>query len=140
MMPFLAAVSISFVIFRSAASAPSSSFLRASTTNFLMLVFTALFAALFLSRLSSLCRCLFSADVQFFAKICLQTYLKSDGRRSDLLHFSHSAMFFTLPFSNRVFIFISPPQEHVNFCVLLLVRAFLFVTAIIAPNWDAAAP
>jgi hypothetical protein len=37
-------------------------------------------------------------------------HLKSLGRRSTLLHFSHSAIFLTLPFSKMVFIFISPPQ------------------------------
>jgi hypothetical protein len=52
-------------------------------------------------------------------------YLKSDGRRSCRLHFSHSATFFTLPFSKRVFILTSPPQEQKNFCVALDVREFL---------------
>jgi hypothetical protein len=52
-------------------------------------------------------------------------YLKSEGRRSTRLHFSHSATFLTLPFSKRVFIFISPPQEQKNFWVALVVRAFL---------------
>jgi hypothetical protein len=40
----------------------------------------------------------------------LLAHLKSLGRRSTLLHFSHSATFFTLPFSKIVFILISPPQ------------------------------
>jgi hypothetical protein len=34
-------------------------------------------------------------------------------------------MFFTLPFSKRVFIFTSPPQEQKNFCVVTDVRLFL---------------
>ena len=41
-------------------------------------------------------------------------YLKSDGRLSSRLHFSHSATFFTFPLSKRVFILTSPPQEHIN--------------------------
>jgi hypothetical protein len=57
-------------------------------------------------------------------------YLKSEGRRSVRLHFSHSATFFTLPFSNKVFILISPPQEQKNFWVELDVRAFLLAWAI----------
>ena len=36
--------------------------------------------------------------------------LKSLGLRSTRLHVSHSATFFTLPSSNRVFIFTSPPH------------------------------
>jgi hypothetical protein len=52
-------------------------------------------------------------------------YLKSDGRRSTRLHFSHSAMFLTLPLSKRVFILTSPPHEQKNFWVELVVRAFL---------------
>jgi hypothetical protein len=52
-------------------------------------------------------------------------YLKSDGRRSVRLHFSHSAIFLNLPLSKRVFILISPPQEQKNFWVVLDVRAFL---------------
>jgi hypothetical protein len=53
-------------------------------------------------------------------------YLKSEGRRSKRLHFSHSATFLTLPFSKRVFILTSPPQEEQkNFCVALDVREFL---------------
>jgi hypothetical protein len=52
-------------------------------------------------------------------------YLKSEGRRSMRLHFSHSATFLTLPFSKTVFILISPPQEQKNFWVALVVRAFL---------------
>jgi hypothetical protein len=58
-------------------------------------------------------------------------YLKSEGRRSERLHFSHSATFFTLPFSNRVFILISPPQEQKNFWVELEVREFLLAWAIV---------
>jgi len=52
-------------------------------------------------------------------------YLKSDGRRSLRLHFSHSATFLTLPLSKRAFIFISPPQEQKNFWDALEVRLFL---------------
>jgi hypothetical protein len=40
-------------------------------------------------------------------------------------------MFFTLPLSKRVFIFISPPQEHINFWVALAVRLFLLAWAIV---------
>lgn len=58
-------------------------------------------------------------------------YLKSDGRLSDRLHFSHSATFLTLPLSKRVFIFISPPQEHINLCVALAVRLFLLACPIV---------
>ena len=58
-------------------------------------------------------------------------YLKSEGRLSFLLHFSHSAMFLTLPLSKRVFIFISPPQAHINLCVALAVRLFLLACAIV---------
>jgi hypothetical protein len=57
-------------------------------------------------------------------------YLKSEGRRSTLLHLSHSAIFFTLPFSKRVFILTSPPQEQKNFWVALDVREFLLAWAI----------
>ncbi len=39
-------------------------------------------------------------------------HLKSLGRLSTLLHFSHSAIVLTLLFSKMVFIFISPPQEQ----------------------------
>jgi hypothetical protein len=39
-------------------------------------------------------------------------------------------MFFTLPFSKRVFILTSPPQEQKNFCVALDVREFLLAWAI----------
>jgi hypothetical protein len=60
-------------------------------------------------------------------------YLKSLGRRSIRLHFSHSAKFFTLPFSKSVFILISPPHEQKNFCVELVVRLFLLAWAI-APS------
>jgi hypothetical protein len=65
---------------------------------------------------------------------CLQdggeNHLKSEGRRSVRLHFSHSAWFLTLPFSKTVFILISPPQEQKNFWVALEVRAFLLAWAI----------
>jgi hypothetical protein len=57
-------------------------------------------------------------------------YLKSEGRRSDRLHFSHSATFLTLPFSKSVFILTSPPQEQKNFWVALEVREFLLAWAI----------
>jgi hypothetical protein len=57
--------------------------------------------------------------------MALTGYLKSDGRRSSRLHFSHSAIFFTFPFSKRAFILTSPPQEQKNFCVELEVRLFL---------------
>jgi hypothetical protein len=57
-------------------------------------------------------------------------YLKSEGRRSTRLHFSHSAWFLTLPFSKTVFILTSPPQEQKNFWVALEVRAFLLAWAI----------
>jgi hypothetical protein len=53
------------------------------------------------------------------------SYLKSEGRRSVRLHFSHSAIFLTFPFSKRVFILTSPPQEQKNFWVALEVREFL---------------
>jgi hypothetical protein len=52
-------------------------------------------------------------------------YLKSFGRRSVRLHFSHSATFFCRPFSNSVFMTTSPPHEHRNLCVVTVVRAFL---------------
>jgi hypothetical protein len=45
-------------------------------------------------------------------QIITPAYLKSDGRRSVRLHFSHSATFLTFPFSKRVFILTSPPQEE----------------------------
>jgi hypothetical protein len=54
-----------------------------------------------------------------------EAYLNSEGRRSVRLHFSHSAMFLTLPFSKTIFILTSPPQEQKNFWVALVVRAFL---------------
>jgi hypothetical protein len=57
--------------------------------------------------------------------------LKSEGRRSVRLHFSHSAIFLTFPLSKTVFILISPPQEQKNFWVALVVRAFLLAWAII---------
>jgi hypothetical protein len=49
-------------------------------------------------------------------------------------------MVFTLPLSNKVFIFISPPQEQKNFCVLLVVRAFLLAAAITNSYFSAAHP
>jgi hypothetical protein len=58
-------------------------------------------------------------------------YLKSEGRRSRRLHFSHSATFFILPFSKMVFILTSPPQEQKNFCVALAVREFLLAWAML---------
>jgi hypothetical protein len=61
----------------------------------------------------------------------MESYLKSEGRRSTRLHLSHSAMFFTLPFSKRVFILTSPPQEQKNFCVALDVREFLLAWAMV---------
>jgi hypothetical protein len=54
-----------------------------------------------------------------------RSYLKSEGRRSVRLHFSHSAKFLIFPFSKRVFILISPPQEQKIFWVALEVRACL---------------
>jgi hypothetical protein len=48
----------------------------------------------------------------FGCQIITPAYLKSDGRRSVRLHFSHSATFLTFPFSKRVFILTSPPQEE----------------------------
>jgi hypothetical protein len=47
------------------------------------------------------------------------------------LHFSHSAKFLTFPFSKRVFILTSPPQEQKNFWVVLDVREFLLAWAIL---------
>jgi hypothetical protein len=58
-------------------------------------------------------------------QIITSAYLKSDGRRSVRLHFSHSATFLIFPFSKRVFILTSPPQEQKNFWVALVVREFL---------------
>jgi hypothetical protein len=55
--------------------------------------------------------------------------LKSLGLRSVRLHFSHSATFFTLPFSKMVFILTSPPQVQKKRCVLLEVRAFFDICA-----------
>jgi hypothetical protein len=52
-------------------------------------------------------------------------HLKSEGRLSSRLHFSHSARFLTFPFSKIIFIFTSPPQEQKNFWVALEVREFL---------------
>jgi hypothetical protein len=87
---------------------------------------------LFLILLSSLCRWRFSAElIFFFAKGFLQNYLKSDGRRSERLHFSHSATVLTLPLSKSDFTLISPPQEQKNFCVALEVRLFLLAWAIV---------
>jgi hypothetical protein len=59
------------------------------------------------------------------AGAALRDYLKSEGRRSSRLHFSHSATFLTFPFSKMVFILTSPPQEQKNFWVALEVREFL---------------
>ena len=133
MIPFPAAVSIFFIISLRAASAESRSDLWASTTNFFALVLTADFTALFLSLRSSLCRWRFSADECFLAKKSSKSYLNSEGRRSTRLHFSHSAWFFTLPFSKTVFILISPPQEQKNFCVALVVREFLLACPMVSP-------
>jgi hypothetical protein len=114
-----------------AASASVVSFFRAKSTNFFALVLTELLTALLRRRRSSLCRCRFSAELLLSAKGNPQkSYLKSEGRRSTRLHFSHSAWFFTLPFSNTVFILISPPQEQKNFWVELVVREFLLAWAI----------
>jgi len=54
-------------------------------------------------------------------------YLKSRGRRSWRLHFSHSATFRSFPLENTVFIFISPPQLQKNFWVADTARAFLLI-------------
>ena len=60
-----------------------------------------------------------------------KNYLKSFGRRSVRLHFEHSAIFLIFPFSNMVFIMISPPQSgHMNLCVETDVREFLLAPAI----------
>jgi hypothetical protein len=61
-------------------------------------------------------------------------YLKSEGRLSNRLHFSHSAKFLTFPFSKTVFILISPPQGagQKNFCVVLDVREFLLAWAMVS--------
>jgi hypothetical protein len=67
-------------------------------------------------------------------------YLKSEGRRSTRLHFSHSAWFFTLPFSKTVFILTSPPQEQKNFWVALVVREFLLAWAMVRSLWNEAVP
>jgi hypothetical protein len=67
------------------------------------------------------------------AKSSSKSYLNSEGRRSTRLHFSHSAWFFTLPFSKTVFILISPPQEQKNFCVALVVREFLLACPMVSP-------
>jgi hypothetical protein len=73
---------------------------------------------------------LFALPVTFFSRTFflsqrIPPYLKSEGRRSSRLHFSHSATFLTLPFSKTVFILTSPPQEQKNFWVALVVREFL---------------
>jgi len=111
-MPFRDAVSIFLTMSLRAASDEGTSFFCVSAMNFFTLVLTALLAVLFLIRLSSLCRWRFSAELIFFAKGTPKNYLKSDGRRSDRLHFSHSAMVLTLPLSKSDFILISPPQEQ----------------------------
>jgi len=67
----------------------------------------------------------------FKARPAPERYLKSEGRRSLRLHFSHSATFFTLPLSKRAFILTSPPQEQKNFWVELEVRLFLLAWAIV---------
>ena len=63
--------------------------------------------------------------------VVLRSYfLKSLGRRFVSLHFEHSAMLRSLPFSYRVFITISPPHSgHSNFCVATVVREFLLAPA-----------
>jgi hypothetical protein len=63
----------------------------------------------------------------------LKPYLKSLGRRSVRLHLLHSAMFLSLPFSMVFFITISPPQEHRNFWVETVVRAFLLTAMLLPP-------
>jgi hypothetical protein len=125
MIPFRAAESSLLIISLSAASASPESFCWTSSVNFLTLVLTEDLTDLFLIRRSSLCRCRFSAELIFLAKRNPHSYLKSEGRRSRRLHFSHSAWFLTLPFSKTVFILISPPQEQKNFWVELVVREFL---------------
>jgi len=60
--------------------------------------------------------------------------MKSLGRRSVRLHFSHSARLRILPFSRRVFIFISPPQEQKKRCVELDVREFFDTCAMMTPS------
>ena len=66
-----------------------------------------------------------------FASSNEKNYLKSFGRRSVRLHFEHSAIFLIFPFSNMVFIMISPPQSgHMNLCVETDVREFLLAPAI----------
>jgi hypothetical protein len=52
-------------------------------------------------------------------------YLKSRGRRSCRWHFSHTAMFLSLPLLKTDFIVTSPPQGQANFWVLEAARAFL---------------
>ena len=44
-------------------------------------------------------------------------------------HFSHSAIFRSLPFVNTSFILISPPQVQKNFCVTMPTLAFLLKTS-----------
>lgn len=93
---------------------------------------------------TSLCACLFSADVFFTDTGYLRInsyentvygfdfYLKSLGLRSMRLHFWHSARFLSFPFSKKVFITISPPQSgQINFCVATVVREFLLAPAIV---------
>jgi hypothetical protein len=139
MIPLPAAVSIFFIISLSAAPASPESFLRISVTNFFALVLTELLTILFRSRLCSFCRCRFSAEV-FLVAIITPAYLKSDGRRSVRLHFSHSATFLTFPFSKRAFILTSPPQElQKNFWVALVVREFLLAWAMFLSSINAAA-
>jgi hypothetical protein len=123
--PFPAAESIFLIISLSADSASLASFFLAKRTNFFALVLTELFTALFRFLRSSLCLCRFSADLPLLIIKKTPSYLKSEGRLSTRLHFSHSAWFLTFPFSKSVFILISPPQEQKNFCVALVVREFL---------------
>jgi hypothetical protein len=46
-------------------------------------------------------------------------------------------MFFALPFSKRVFILTSPPQEQKNFCVALAVREFLLTAMTLSSPFPA---
>ena len=61
-----------------------------------------------------------------------KAYLKSLGRRSTRLHFEHSAIFLSLPFSKSVFIITSPPHEQKNLWVDTVVREFLLAPAIVS--------
>jgi hypothetical protein len=88
--PFPAAESIFLIISLRADSASLTSFFLAKRTNFFALVLTELFTALFRFLRSSLCLCRFSADLPLFIKKT-PSYLKSEGRLSTRLHFSHSA-------------------------------------------------